>query len=315
MMSGVITLRNMLRLKSGPAETAEREQDRDDRRERRDDHERYLAEEDDRDDAAGQNAEDVVGQPVALDRVADLELHDRNAGQLRVEPAAGEIVGHDLPDIGDHLGEAVAGDDRRFERQHHQRQRAVLGQQLAANDLVGLNGLDEFVVGRAFRQFGGEQRRRQLAALRRLARRKQRDQAAHAIDQLQVGDHVADLLEIGTRHQRLAFDHDQHVEFGRREAFGDGLVLLVVLGIGAEQLAQRIVDLDALDAEDRRDHQGGQDDAGQDRRLDRDQPHALDPEGDALSRRRRLLDLLDVDLTFGVLFEHTLSSSHVGLNC
>ena len=29
------------------------------------------------------NAEDVVGQPVALDRVADLELHDGNAGELR----------------------------------------------------------------------------------------------------------------------------------------------------------------------------------------------------------------------------------------
>ena len=61
----------------GPAETAEREHDRDDRRERGDNHERYLAEEDDRDDAARQDAEDVVGQPVALDRVADFELHHR----------------------------------------------------------------------------------------------------------------------------------------------------------------------------------------------------------------------------------------------
>ena len=85
----------------GPAEAAEREQDRDHRRERGDHHERYLAEEDDRDDAAGQNAEDVVGQPVALDRVADFELHDRHAGQLGVEPAAGEIVGHQLADFAD----------------------------------------------------------------------------------------------------------------------------------------------------------------------------------------------------------------------
>ena len=30
------------------------------------------------------NTEDIVGQPVALDRVADFELHDRNAGQFDV---------------------------------------------------------------------------------------------------------------------------------------------------------------------------------------------------------------------------------------
>ena len=156
----------------------------------------------------------------------------------------------------------------RFERQHDQRQRAVFGQQLAADDLVGFHGLDEFVVGRPLRQFGRKQRRRQLAGLRGLARRKQRNQTAHAVDQLQVGDHVADLLEVVARQQRLAFDHDQHVEFGRREALGHGLVLLVVLGIGAEQLAERVVDLDAIDAEKRRDEQRHQHDAGQDRLLE-----------------------------------------------
>ena len=51
--------------------------------------------------------------------------------------------------------------------------------------------------------------------------------------------------------------------------------------------------------------------AGHDRRLDRDQPDALQPEGDA-GTLDRLLDRLDVDLSFGVLVEHTLSSSHVG---
>ena len=163
------------------------------------------------------------------------------------------------------------------------------------------------------RQFRREQRGRQLAGLRRLARRKQRDQTAHALDQLQVGDHVADLFEVLAGQQRLALDHDQHVEFGRREALGHGLVLLVVLGIGAEQLAQRVVDLDPLDAEERSHDQHGENDHRQDRRLDRDQAHALQPEGDALARRRRLLDGFDVDATFGVLVEHTLSSSHVGL--
>ena len=94
-------------IETGPAEATERKQDRDDRREGRNHHERYLAEEDDRDDAAGQNAEDIVGQPVALDRVADLELHDGNARELRVQPAAGEILGHDLAHFADHLAEIV----------------------------------------------------------------------------------------------------------------------------------------------------------------------------------------------------------------
>ena len=205
-------------------------------------------------------------------------------------------------------------DDLGLQRQHDQRQRAVFRQQLAADDLVGFDGLDELVVGGALRQFGREQRRRQLAGLRRLARREQRHQTAHALDELQVGDHVAHLFEVVARKQRLALDHDQHVELGRREALRHRLVLLEVLGIGAEQLAQRIVDLDALDAEHGTDHQRQQNDDGDDRRLDRDQPHLLEPEGDAGSRLR-LLDRFDVDVTFGVLVEHALSSSEISSNC
>src|SRR6266850_5542659 len=94
-------------IETGPAETAERKQDRDDWRKGRDHHERYLAEEDNRDDTAGQNAEDVVGQPVTLDRVADLELHHGNAGELGVETTARQIVGHDLAHFADHLAEIV----------------------------------------------------------------------------------------------------------------------------------------------------------------------------------------------------------------
>ena len=293
-----------------PAEAAEREQDRDQRREGGRDHERYLAEEDDGDDAAGQDAEDVVGQAVALDRVADFELHHRNARQFRVEPGAGEILFHQLADIADRLGQLVAGDHLGFERQHDQRQRAVVGQQLAADDLVGFDRFDEFVVVGALRQFRGEQRRRQLARGRRLARREQRNNSARALDQLQVGHEVAQLLEIGARKQHLAFDHHQHVEFGRREALGFRFVLLVVLGIGAKQLAQRIVDLDAVDTEQRADDQHDENDAGQDRRLHRDQADPLQPERDALGRR--LLDHLDMNFIVADFFEHALSSSRTG---
>ena len=170
-----------------------------------------------------------------------------------------EVVLHQLADVADGLAELVARDHVRLERQHDQRQRAVFGQQLAADDLVAFDGLDELVVVGALGQFGREQRRRQLARRRRLPRREQRDQAAGAVDELQVGDEIAQLLEIVARQQRLALDHDQDVEFGRREALRLRLVLLVFLGVGAEQLAERIVDLDAVDAEDRADDQDDQD--------------------------------------------------------
>ena len=164
------------------------------------------------------------------------------------------------------------------------------------------------------RQLVREQRCGQLARRRRLPRREQRNQAARAVDQLQVGDQIPQLLEIAARKQRFAFDHDQHIEFRCRKTLGLRFVLLVVLGIGAEQLAQRIVDLDALDAEDRTDDQGDENHAGQHRRPDRDQADALQPESDA-QPLWRLLDLVGMDLTVAVLFEHGLSDSHISSIC
>ena len=312
MISGVITLRNMLRLKSRPAENAERQQNGEQRRERRHDHERYLAEEQDRDQASRQDAGDVVDQAVALDRVADLELHDRDARQFLAEPGIGEIGGHDLADFADRLFQSVVADNRRLQREHDQRQRAVFRQQLAADDLVGFDGFDELVVVGALRQIGRKQRRGQLARRRRLTRREQRDQAARAFDQLQVRDQVPDLLQVFPPQQSLAFDHDQHVEFGGGEALGDFLVLPVFLGVGTEQLAERIVDLDAIDAEHGADHHREQDDAGQDGRAHGDQAHALQAERDAY---RRLLQHLRIsfDRCFSpacpIQFSHRLNLS------
>lgn len=126
---------------------------------------------------------------------------------------------------------------------------------------------------------------------------------------MQVGHEITQLLEIFPRKQRLAFDNDQHVEFGRWEALGFRFVLTVFLGIGPEQLAEGIVDLDPLDPEDRADNQRHENDAGQDRRLNRDQAYPFQSEGDA--RGWPLLYLLDVDLTVAVLFEHALSRPHI----
>ena len=138
----------------------------------------------------------------------------------------------------------------------------------------------QLLVFGALRKLVGEHRRRQSAAFGRLARREQRDEPARAVDQLQVGDEVANLLERLALEQRLAFDHDQHVVFGRREAARHLLELPELRRVRAEQLAQRIVDLQPADAERRRDAQDRQNDRGEDRRAQRNEADALDAERD-----------------------------------
>src|ERR1700733_6330948 len=292
-----------------PAENAERQQNSDNRRERRHHHERYLAEENDGDDTAGQNAENVVGQTVALDRVADFELHHRNAGQFNVQAGVPEVLLHQLSDVADGFGELVARNHLRFKREHDQRQRAVFRQQFAANEFVRFHRFDELVVVGSLRQFGRKQRRWEFTRRRRLTRREQGDQAAGALHKLQVGDKITELFEIVARKQIFALDHDEHVEFRRREAFDFRFILPVFAGVGAKELAQGIVDLDALDSENRTDDERHENDAGPDRRLNRNESDPFEPEGN--TAHRPLLDFLDVDFTLAVLFEHALSNSHI----
>src|SRR5262249_7592469 len=144
-----------------------------------------------------------------------------------------------------------------------QRQRAVLRQKLAADDLVAQHALHQRVISSPGRQFLRKQRRRQLAGLGRLPRREQRDQATDAVDQLQIGDKVADFLDRLPRHQILALDDDQNVVFSRGKALGHLFVLVELLGLGAKQLAQRIVDLQVVDTQrgpnaEQRQNYGGQ---------------------------------------------------------
>ena len=137
MMSGVITLRNMLRRKSSQPSAPSANRIAISGGAGRDDHERHAPEEQDRDQAAGDEADGVVDQPVALDRVADLELHHRHAGELGGQPGAGEILRHRLADFADDSRcRPLPLDDGGIERQDDQRERAVLRQELAADDLV-----------------------------------------------------------------------------------------------------------------------------------------------------------------------------------
>ncbi len=79
--------------------------------------------------------------------------------------------------------------------------------------------------------------------------------------------------------QVLAFDHHQDVELARRKAPGDVFVLLEFGGVGAKQLAQRIVDLETVEPEYGGGHEYGEDDRAGDRRAQRDQPDALQAVG------------------------------------
>ena len=135
-ISGVITLMNRLRRKSSAADHAERPHDRDGRSEHRDQRQRQPAEEQERDRHADQEAEAVVDEPVALDRVADLELHDRRAGQLHAKARARERLLGGFLDAADDRPGALLLDRLAVERDDDQRQRAVVGQELALDDLV-----------------------------------------------------------------------------------------------------------------------------------------------------------------------------------
>ena len=126
-----------------PAEQPERPQHREHRRQRRDQHQRDAPEEERGDGGSEQEPETVVGQLVALDRVPDLELHHRRAGELCHEAGALEILLRRLLDAADHGLGRLLGDHGPVERDDDQRQLAVVGQELALDDIVRLQRLED----------------------------------------------------------------------------------------------------------------------------------------------------------------------------
>ncbi len=235
-----------------PAQQAQRPQHRQHRRQRRQQHQRHALEEDDGDDGAEQQAETVVDDLVALHRVADLELHHRRAGQMRPQPGAGQLLAQGVVDAGDDLLGALLLHRGPVEGQHGQRQLAVVGQELARNDLIALERGDHGIVGRPVGQLVGNDRRRIARGVRLAARRQHRHDAVHAVGQLQVDDGAAEGFELLLLQEILALDHHQHVVFAGRKAAVDLLVAAEFLRVGAEQLGERIVDLEAREAPRRR---------------------------------------------------------------
>ena len=274
--------------KSQPPERAEREDDRKQRRAGGDQHQRQAAEEEPRDRASEREADGVVKDAVALEGVADFELHDRHAGQLGREAGPLQVLVRGPADVVHDRLELAAVDGGGLERKDDDREPAVVREQLAADDLVALHLVDECMVGAPLRQGIGKEGLRHSALRGGLARGEHRESAARAVDQLHVGDEVAQLLDRLAGEQRLAAHHDQDVVFARREIARNLLELFERRILRPEQLAQRVVGLDALDSQD---GQNGDRERGENRRrrrLERNERQALDSERDAARTARRL---------------------------
>jgi len=97
---------------------------------------------------------------------------------------------------------------------------------------------------------------------------------------LKIDRERAQLLDRIQLQQRLAFDHDQHVVLARWKFVRNLLVLFEFHTIRAEQLAERIVDLDPFDAQKGRERQQRRDDYRHQRRAQRQESKPLDAERD-----------------------------------
>ncbi len=193
--------------------------------------------------APNSRPEAVVEQLVALDRVADLELHDGRAGQVRLEARAGEFLGEQRVDAADYLLGALLLHELAIERQHRQCQLAIIGQELAGDDVVGFQRRDDGVVGGFVAgEVVGDDGCGIAGGVGPAAGRQHRHHAVHAVAQLEIDDGAPEGLDLRLLEEVLALDHDKDVVLARWEASIDLLIAAELLGIGAEQLRQGVVD-------------------------------------------------------------------------
>jgi hypothetical protein len=243
------------------------------------------------DQASGQEPGSIVKDPVALHGSADFQLHNRHARKPPLQARAGQVLADQGANLFYDGAEPFALDHLGFQRQDYQRQLTVFRKEFAANDVVGPHPIDQLGIGLTLGELLGEYRTRQTPLLGRAARREERDDAARTLDQLQVGDKVAQLRQRTPFEQRLSLDHDQDVELGRREAPRQSLILAKLRRLGAEQLAERVIHLDAHEPEDCRDRQQEESDCRHKRSTHRKQADALHAEreiGRLAKRRNRL---------------------------
>ena len=230
------------------------------------------------DDEADEEAQAIVDQAVALHGIADLELHDRGAGQFGVETTPVQLVVDDLLNAADDFSRPFLDDKLAIERDDHQRQFTVVRQEFAGNDVVGLEPLDELIVVRSLGQLIGNERRCIAVGVGLVARREHGNQAIDAFGKVQLDGQIGEALEVVTRQQRLAVDDDQDIELAGGKAPVDLLVLAEFLCIGAKQLGQRIVDFQPRYADHREGGQNHDQKRGQGRCLECDEAEPVQTE-------------------------------------
>ncbi len=185
-------IEEQVELEACPTERTERPHHRQDRRQHRHHHEGKAAKEHHRDHGAEDETKTVVDEAVAFDGVADFELHHRRASEL--DDKAGRLEGglSGLPDALDDGLRSLPLHRRAVERQNDHGERAIVGQELAGDDLVLAqrlhHGLELRFVGW---QVIGHDRRGVACRIRFTACRQHRDDAGNAVGKLQFDRRLA----------------------------------------------------------------------------------------------------------------------------
>src|SRR5690606_32757423 len=105
--------------------------------------------------------------------------------------------------------------------------------------------------------------------------------------QLEIYDGGAERLDLLPLEQTLALDHDQHVVLAGGKAAVNLLVAAELLRVGAKQLRQRVVHLEACEAEGGHHRRQKHDEEGQARPAEAEEAGALQAERKRASRRVR----------------------------
>jgi hypothetical protein len=263
---------------SQPAQQAQRPQHREHRRQRRQQHQRHALEEDHGDGGAEQQAQAVVDDLVALHRVADLELHDRRTRQVRLEANGRQLLLQLLADAADDRLGSLFRYRLAVERDDGQRQLAVRGEELALDDVVVAHLLNDCIVLGPVRQVVGHDRRWVAAGVRLATGRQHGNEAVYPVGQLQVDDGAPERLQLRLLEEIFAFDHHQHVVFAGGEAPIDLLVAPELLGVGAEELRERVVHPEPGEPPQRQSGHDHDQRKGDGRRREPDQAEPLQPE-------------------------------------
>jgi hypothetical protein len=254
---------------------------RDDRRCRRQDRGDDGAEDDQAHHRADQRTDDVEDDLVVADDVGDRIADHRKAGDGHRHVAAGKhVLGGRLDLVGQPAGDC----QRRLllaRRDGEDDRRAVGREQPVAEDRVGANALDQ--VGGQSAGRVGDDRRRVVGCVRRVAQGEKGIDGVDAVDELQFELEVLQLLEILGRTDVLALNQDEQLVLRVDEIVGGRHIVAESLGVAGEDVAQVVVEAEVHHAVAGKDGDNQQDAEPHARALIGKQSDALQAETDSQS--------------------------------